>query len=84
MAKLIAFDEEARRGLERGMKTLADAKSPTEFIQIQSELARTGFDRAVAESSKFAEAFVKLAGEAIQPISNRATINAERIGELAA
>ena len=76
-----------REGFEQAsgaMKTLADAKSPTEFIQIQSELARTGFDRAVAESSKFAEAFVKLAGEAIQPISNRATLNAERIGELAA
>ena len=76
-----------REGFEQAsgaMKTLADAKSPTEFIQIQSELARNGFDRAVAESSKFAEAFVKLAGEAIQPISNRATINAERIGELAA
>ena len=25
MAKLIAFNEEARRGLERGMNTLADA-----------------------------------------------------------
>ncbi|MCW2656311.1 MAG: hypothetical protein JWR06_504, partial [Jatrophihabitans sp.] len=25
MAKLIAFDEEARRGLERGMNQLADA-----------------------------------------------------------
>ena len=25
MAKMIAFDEEARRGLERGMNTLADA-----------------------------------------------------------
>src|SRR5690348_17691991 len=25
MAKIIAFDEEARRGLERGMNTLADA-----------------------------------------------------------
>jgi len=25
MAKMIAFDEEARRGLERGLNTLADA-----------------------------------------------------------
>ena len=25
MAKMIAFDEEARRGLERGMNILADA-----------------------------------------------------------
>ena len=79
--------ESGREGFEQAsgaMKTLADAKSPTEFVQIQAELARTGFDRAVAESSKFAEAFVKLAGEAIQPLSNRATLNAERIGELAA
>ena len=76
-----------RQGLEQAsasLKTLADAKSPTEFIQIQSELARTSFDRMVAEGSKFAEAMVKLAGEAVQPLSNRASINAERINELAA
>src|SRR5690606_10761996 len=29
MAKMIAFDEEARRGLERGMNTLADAVKGT-------------------------------------------------------
>ena len=79
--------ESGRDGIEQAsgaMKTLADAKSPTEFMQLQTELVRSNFDRAVAESSKFAEAFVKLAGEAIQPLSNRATINAERMGELAA
>lgn len=76
-----------REGLEQAstsLKTLADAKSPTEFFQIQSDLAKASFDRAVAESSKFAEAMVKLAGEAVQPLSNRASINAERINELAA
>ena len=31
-----------------------------------------------------AEAMVKLAGEAVQPISNRASINAERMSEIAA
>ncbi len=76
-----------REGFEQAsasLKTLADAKSPTEFFQIQSELAKASFDRVVAEGSKFAEAIVKLAGEAAQPLSNRATINAERINELAA
>ena len=29
MAKMIAFEEEARRGLERGMNTLADAVKVT-------------------------------------------------------
>ena len=76
-----------REGFEQAsasLKTLADVKSPTEFFQIQSDLAKASFDRAVAEGSQFAEAIVKLAGEAVQPLSNRATINAERINELAA
>ena len=29
MAKMIAFDEEARRGLEKGLNTLADAVKVT-------------------------------------------------------
>ena len=76
-----------RDGFEQAsasLKTLADAKSPTEFFQIQSDLAKASFDRVVAEGSKFAEAMVKLAGEAAQPLSNRATINTEPINELAA
>jgi phasin family protein len=76
-----------RDGFEQAsasLKTLADAKSPTAFFQIQSELARASFDRVVADGSKFTEQLVKLAGEAVQPLSNRAAINAERINELAA
>lgn len=81
---MLASGRDSFEQASASVKTLADAKSPTEFIQIQSELARASFDRAVSESSKFAEAFVKLAGEAIQPLSTRATLNAERMGELAA
>ncbi len=76
-----------REGIEQAsaaVKTLAEAKSPTEFFQLQSELARASFDRAVAEGSKFTEQLVKLAGEAVQPLSTRASLNAERINELTA
>jgi len=66
------------------IRTLAEAKSPTEYLQLQSEFARTQFDRAVAETSKLTESLVKLAGEAFQPLSNRATANAERINTLVA
>lgn len=66
------------------VKSLSEAKSPTEFFQLQSELARASFDRAVAEGSKLTEQFVKLAGEAVQPLSTRASLNAERINEIAA
>jgi len=66
------------------VKTLADVKSPTEFFQLQSELVRASFDRAVAQSSKLTEQFVKLAGEAVQPLSNRASLTAERLNDIAA
>ncbi len=77
----------SRTGFEHAseaIKTLADAKSPTEFFQLQSELVRSSFDRMVSESSKLTEQVVKLAGEAIQPISNRASVNAERVNQIMA
>jgi phasin family protein len=77
----------SRGGVEHAstaVKTLAEAKSPTEFFQLQSELVRSSFDRMVAEGSKLTEQMVKLAGEAVQPLSNRASVNAEKFSELTA
>ena len=76
-----------REGIEQAsdaVKTLAEAKSPAEFFQIQSELARASFDRFVAETSKLTERVVKLAGEAAEPLQARASLNAERINTLVA
>ena len=76
-----------RDGFEQAadaIRSLAEAKSPTEYLQLQSELARASFDRAVAESSRLTESLVKLAGEAFQPLSNRASANAERFNTLVA
>jgi phasin family protein len=88
-AKAIGQDVVAssRDGVEQAadaIRSLAEAKSPTEYLQLQGEFARASFDRAVAETSKLTEQLVKLAGEAFQPISNRATANAERFNSLVA
>jgi phasin family protein len=77
----------SREGFEQAadaIRTLAEAKSPTEYLQLQSDFARASFDRAVAESSRLTESLVKLAGEAFQPLSNRASANAERFNTLVA
>jgi phasin family protein len=63
---------------------LAEAKNPTELLQLQSDFARSAFDRFVEDSSALTESFVKLAGEAFQPISNRASKNAEKLNDIAA
>ena len=41
MAKQIAFNEEARRGLERGMNVLADASVPWAASENQNGKPRT-------------------------------------------
>ena len=77
----------SRDGVEQtadAIRSLAEAKSPTEYLQLQGEFARASFDRMVAESSKLTESFVKLAGEAFQPLSNRASANAERFNSFVA
>ena len=77
----------SRDGVEQAadaIRSLAEAKSPTEYLQLQGDFARASFDRMVAESSKLAETVVKLAGETFQPLSNRATANAERFNTLVA
>ncbi len=77
----------SRDGVEQAadaIRSFAEAKSPTEYLQLQGEFARASFDRMVAETSKLTESMVKLAGEAFQPISNRATANAERFNTLVA
>ncbi len=66
------------------IRSFAEAKSPTEYLQLQGDFARASFDRMVSESSKLTETMVKLAGEAFQPLSNRATANAERFNTLVA
>ena len=77
----------SRQGFEQAaeaIRSLAEAKSPTEYLQLQSDFARASFDRVVAESSRLTESLVKLAGEAFQPLSNRASANAERFNTLVA
>ena len=76
-----------RDGFEQAadaIRSLAEAKSPTEYLQLQGDFARASFDRMVAESSKLTELLVKLAGEAFQPLSNCAAANAERFNTLVA
>lgn len=66
------------------IRGLAEAKSPTEYLQLQGEFARAQFDRMVQDSSKLTETMVKLAGEAFQPLQNRAAANAQRFNTLVA
>ena len=66
------------------LKSFAEVKSATDFFKLQSDFARSAFDAAVAESARVSEAFIKIAGDAAEPITSRYTVAAERVKTLAA
>lgn len=71
----------ARKSFEQttaAFKGMAAVKSPTELVKLHSDYVRTSFDAMVAQTSHSTEAFLKLAGEIAQPISNRFAVAAEK------
>jgi phasin family protein len=78
-AEAAAYSKKSLETATSAFKGFAAAKSPTELFKLQSDYARSSFDAAVAESSKFSEAMMKLFGEITQPISSRVALAAEKI-----
>jgi hypothetical protein len=64
-------------------KALTAVKSPSEFVELRRAQLRKQFDAAVAYNSKNAEAVLKLATEAFQPLSNRVTLAVEKLKQAA-
>jgi len=76
----------AKRSFETAtqtLQTLSSVKSPTEFMKLQSDFARSSFDSMVAETSRSTEHMMKLAGEIAQPLSNRFAVAAEKMKTVA-
>ena len=69
-----SFDEASA-----AMKAMTGAKTPNEFLQLQTDYTKGQFDHAVAEFSKLSEMMVKLAGEVFEPVQNRAAITTEKL-----
>lgn len=65
------------------LKEYATVKSPTEFFQLHVANLRKAFDTGVAQTSKNTEQFVKIAGEVVQPISNRVSETMETLKKAA-
>ena len=74
--------EYGRSTIERANATarqFAAVKSPTEFFQLQGDVAKQTLDALVAEGAKFTENYMKLLGEMVQPLSNRYAVAAEKV-----
>lgn len=81
---LVAEGRTAFETVSADLKQMAAAKSPTDLIQLQSEMVRKSFDSAVAYGSKNTEAMLKIASEAMAPISSRVTLAVDKVRQAAA
>jgi phasin family protein len=57
---------------------LMGARSMQEVFSLQSEWAKSSFERFFAETTRLTEQSVKLASDAMQPIGQRPTVTAEK------
>jgi len=71
---------EAFNALGSDMRALAAAKSPTEFFQLQTALARKQFEVMVSQATKNAEAAFRLAGDTAAPLAGRMAAALEKVG----
>lgn len=81
---LVAESRTAFEAMTGDIKELAAAKSPTDFLKIQSEMLRKSFDNAVAYSSKNSETFLKLMSDAAAPLSGRVSLAVEKVRQTTA
>jgi len=61
-------------------KALACVKSFKEAVDLQSSLARSSVEKAVAETGKLTDASLKLAEQTLAPLTARVTLAVEKFG----
>jgi len=78
--------ESAQAQMEQSVsafKALSTVKSLREAMDLQSTHARAALEKAVSDSGKLTDASMKLAEQAMAPLTARMTIAAERFGRTA-
>lgn len=76
---LVAESRTAFETISSDVKEMASAKTPSDFMKIQSDIMKRNFDQAVAYSSANSEAMLKLVNETMAPISSRVSLAVEKV-----
>lgn len=78
-ASMAADSKAAVETFKADAQDLAAARTPTEFVRLQSDMLRRNWDTAVACTSKNGAAVVKLANETLEPIADRVNLAVDRV-----
>jgi phasin family protein len=75
----MAFTQESLESGAAVAKALLGAKTLREAVDLQTDFAKTSFDKLVGESTKLSEMSVKVANEAFEPINARLNVAVEKL-----
>lgn len=70
-ARAVAFSKQAMENHLAATKSIMTSKSVQEFVEKQSEYARSAFDAYVAEITTLSDLYAGVTKEAIKPINER-------------
>ena len=74
-----AFAQAAAEQNVEAAKALMGAKTLNDVVEIQTDLARTSFDKFVAEGTKLSEMTVKVTNDAFEPLQAHANVVVEKM-----
>jgi len=78
-----AFTQASVEMATKANQAFMGVKSVQDLAEIQSELAKSSFDHFIAGASKISDMTVKVANEAMEPISQRINVAVEKITKVA-
>jgi phasin family protein len=76
-----AYVQESLERSAAATKALMAARSFQEVISLQSDWVKASLDKLIAETTKLSEQTVKVTNEAMEPISARLTVAADKLNE---
>lgn len=75
----MAFAKTAFEEFTAAAKEMAAVKNPSDFVKMQGEYLRAAMDKNMEFATKSSEAWLKLVGETVQPMSTRMSVVADKI-----
>jgi len=75
----MSLSQEAMEAAAHTAKALLGAKTLREAVDLQSDFAKSNFDKLLAEGTKMSELTVKVANEAFAPLNARVNVAVEKL-----
>ncbi len=79
--EMMSFAQESMEANMAAAKKVFGAKNLQEMLDLQSDIARSNFDKVMAESAKLAELSAKVANEAAEPLQARVQASFEKVAK---